>query len=240
MKILKTALSIFVVFLLMGLISLPFKAMRFSSAIEEMQSVRASIGNGWLFAVLGGYRSLVADFIWIKSYVCWENKDIARCVSSMELACAIDPQMTMFWVQGASVIAFDIPHWQFERLPKKMQTDEKMELMRVRQARQAIAFIDKGLAMFPDSYELLIQKGQVAIGAKLFDIAEQCYGKASELNDGFYARRIYASLLEKNGKFSKAIPVLEKLLSEAEADNPARKLIAEQLLEVRKLAELAK
>lgn len=232
-------MAILAVFLLAGLFTLPLKSLRLGSS-TDMQSVRASIGNGSLFAVLGGYRSLVADFVWIRSYVCWENKDIARCVSSMELACAIDPQMTMFWVQGASVIAFDIPHWIFNNLPKKMQTDEKMEVLRVRQARQAIAFIDKGLAMFPDNYDLLIQKGQVAIGAKLFDIAEDCYARASELNDGFYARRIYASLLVKNGKFAKAIKVLEKLLSEAEQTNPARTLIAEQLQEVRKLAELAK
>ncbi len=199
------------------------------SASAEMASVRAAVGKGALFAVLGGYRSLVADFLWIKGYVNWEDRDIAKCVSAMELACEIDPSTTVFWTQASSVIAFDIPHWIFERMPRNMKSDAVLDSLKIRQARKATEFIDRAVALYPDNYKLLIQKGQTAIAARLFDVAEDCFGRAAKLDDGFYARRIYASLLEKNGKFAEARKVLEKLLEEAEPDNPARSLIADQL-----------
>lgn len=198
----------------------------------EMASVRAAVGKGALFAVLGGYRSLVADFLWIKGYVNWEDKDIAKCVSAMELACEIDPSTTVFWTQASSVIAFDIPHWIFERMPKNMKSDAVLDSLKIRQARKATEFIDRALALYPDNYELLIQKGQTAIAARLFGVAEDCFGRAAKLDNGFYARRIYASLLERNGKFAEARKVLEKLLEEVEPDNPSKALIADQLKSV--------
>ena len=167
--------------------------------------------------------------VWIKSYVNWENKDIAKCLSSIELACALDPEMSSFWTQGASIIAFDIPHWLLQRLPIKMRTEEKLDFYKKRQAIQAMLFLDKGLKMFPNNDKLLIQQGQIAIAAKRFDLAEDYFRRASKLNDSFYPRRILASLLIKNGKYVEAKSVLKSVLNEAEADNPVRAIIKSQL-----------
>lgn len=235
----KILLQAAAIFALAALAAHPLKP-RFGRLGAGSEGLAAPAGGGVLFAVLGGYRSLAADFIWIKSYVNWERKDIAKCVSAMELACGIDPQMTMFWTQGASVIAFDIPHWLYGRLPPQLRTDAKLEALKARQARQAMRFIDKGAAMNPDNYAILVQKGQIAIAAGMFKIAEECFGRAAKLNDGFYARRIYASLLAKNGKFAESAKVLRAILGEAEPDNPARADIATQLRAVEKLVEKTK
>lgn len=234
-RALKNFFAVLAAFAAAGLAGYPLKA-GFRARAPEAASVRAAVGSGGLFAVLGGYRSLVADFVWIKCYINWEKKDISKCVSAMELACGLDPQMAMFWTQGASILAFDIPHWLFGRLPQKLRTDEKFESLKRRQARAAVEFIDKGIRMYPDSYELLVQKGQIAISAKNFKLAEECFGRAAKLNDGFYARRIYAGLLSKNGKFAEAAKVLRAVLDEAEPDNPARAAIENQLRAAQELA----
>ena len=43
-------------------------------------------GGGALWGILGGYRSLVSDFAWIKGYIDWEKKDVAGCMSAIDLS----------------------------------------------------------------------------------------------------------------------------------------------------------
>lgn len=236
MNFFKKVLAVVATLAFAGLLALPIRDTSSSYGIR-MSSVKASVENGSIFAILGGFRSLIADFVWIKGYVNWETKDVAKCISAIELASSIDPDMTMFWTQGASIIAFDTPHWLLAQLPEKLRTDEKLDFFKKRQAMEAIKFIDKALAMFPNSYEFLIQKGQIAISIKKFDVAQECFGAASKLNDGFYARRIYASILVKNGEYKKAKDVLKGMLADAEHDNPVRALIEAQLNVVEKLIE---
>lgn len=184
-------------------------------------AVREVVGRGGsVLAVLGGYRALAADFVWIKSYVSWERKNTAKCIAQMSLACALDPSMTSFWTQGASIIAFDTPHWIFAELPERLRSPEKMEALRKRQAKIALAFLADAIAAMPDNYFLLIQKGQIEIAAQQFSDAERTFERASEIGGTFYARRIYASLLKRNGKPDQAKAVVEKMISECEPDNP--------------------
>ena len=226
---LKKYCVILIVFIGCAIAMSPVKHAIKNASSLQVSSIRASLGSGSLFAVLGGYRSLVADMVWIRSYVSWENKDISKCVSSMELACAIDPEMTTFWTQAASIIAFDIPHWLLKRLPLKSQNDEKLDFYKKHQARQAMMFLDKGLKMFPNNYKLLIQQGQIAISAKRFDLAEDYFRRATKVDDSFYSRRILAALLIINGKISEAKKILKSVYNEAEVDNPVREIIKKQL-----------
>ena len=188
------------------------------------------------FGVLGGYRSLISDFVWIKSYLEWEKKDIAPCIASIELATAIDPYMITFWTQGASIIAFDTPHWIIGKLPKDKRTPELMAIIKKRQTRIALKFIDRALKIFPDNQELLIQKGQIAIGAGFFDIAEKAYAAvAAQPDPQIYVRRIYSSLLLKNGKFKEALKVLESILPDLDPDSPLQKIIPQQIEKTKEL-----
>lgn len=214
----------------------PFKteALKASERVVSGDSVRASLGGGMLFGVLGGYRSLVSDLIWIKSYIEWEKKDVSACMASIELAASVDPYMTVFWTQGAAIIAFDTPHWLLRNLPKNRQNDEALRLLKIRQGRTALKFLDKAIPMFPQNDELLIQKGQIAIGIGDFPLAQECFGAvAQRANSSIYSRRIYASLLEKNGKLREAIPVLESVLKDMNSDSPARKAVDTQISEIK-------
>jgi len=229
---LKPAFVIIIVFIIAGICANHARLAALSGQPRGVDSsaIRATLGKGMLFGVLGGYRSLVSDFVWIKSYIEWEKKDISACIASLELSTTIDPYMITFWTQGASIIAFDTPHWIIEKFPKENRTAELMQALKEKQTKIALKYINRGLKLFPDNTEMLLQKGQIAIGAGYFKIAEQSYAKvAAKPNPQIYVRRIYASLLMKNGKFKEALKVLESILPDLEADSPLMKLIPEQI-----------
>ena len=239
---LPTVAAIFA-FALAGAVCIPLKRAALEGARVGIDAgaVRASLGKGVLFGILGGYRSLVSDFVWIKSYVDWEKKDVAACAASIELAAAIDPYMTIFWTQGASIIAFDTPYWLLEKMPRAQQGGGTLNALKAKQAKAAMTFLDKGLGMFPSSRALLIEKGQIAIGAEDFVTAEACYGKVAAMPDAaVYVRRIYASILARNGKFDKALAVLESILPDIDKDSPAHALILDQIKKAKELAEKSK
>ena len=228
----KPALIAIAALAIAGACALPAKnaASKASPRNVDSDTIRAALGNGMLFGVLGGYRSLISDFVWIKGYLDWEKKDLAACIASIQLATEIDPYMISFWTQGASIIAFDTPHWMLQKLPPAQRTEAALQIFKSRQAAAAIKFLDKALALFPNNGEILLQKGQIAISEGDFKLAEECYAPLASLPEPtVYARRIYASLLVKNGKFGKAVEVLESVLRDTEPDSPIKKLIADQI-----------
>lgn len=234
----KPALIAIAILAAAGICAIPARnaALKVSPRNVDSAAIRASLGSGMLFGVLGGYRSLISDFVWIKSYLEWEKKDLAPCIASIQLATEIDPYMITFWTQGASIIAFDTPHWIIGKLPKDKQTPELMGIIKRRQTRIALKFIDRALKIFPTNQELLIQKGQIAIGAGFFSIAENAYGAVAEQPDPqIYVRRIYASLLIKNGKFQKALKVLESILPDIDPDSPLMQIIPKQIEKTKEL-----
>lgn len=193
-----------------------------------------SAGGGALWGILGGYRSLVSDFAWIKGYIDWERKDVAGCMSAIDLATKIDPAMITFWTQGAAMIAFDTPHWLLQQLPPKQRGESALRLLKKRQAAIALNLVERGLKLYPDNEQLWLQKGQIAISVGDDKLAEDCYARlASRPDPSVYSRRIYASLLAKNGKLQKSIDVLESVLSETEADSPLKKLLEDQIARTR-------
>ncbi len=218
--------------LIAAAVSAPFKRCVENAETKALdpESLKAALGKGMLFGVLGGYRSLVADFVWIKSYVDWENKDIPACMASMELAAAIDPYMELYWTQGAAIIAYDFPYWQLRTLPKNLQSAGALERLKLRNAEIALDFLDRGLKIFPKSEALLLKKGQIAISSGKFAIARACFADLTSLpNPSVYSRRIYAALLERDADTELALKVLENTIADVDKDTPVYKIISEQI-----------
>lgn len=194
-------------------------------------ALRTAAGRGAVFEILGGYRTLAADFAWIKSYVAWTRRDAAACTAAMELAVALDPSMKLFWREAAAITAFDYPHW-FAGANR-----EKLAKLKIFYGRGALKFIDGGLAVFPDDDGLLIQKASIAM-ANLDDyrIAEKCYEiMAAKPDAPVYILRRYAAILARNGKFAKSLSVMERMLTQIPADSPLKKTVEEQMEKTRKL-----
>lgn len=240
---LKPAAVIIAALVFAGLLAMPEKKLlkSYNPDAVDMSSLKSTTGGGMLFGVLGGYRSLIADFVWIKSHIEWERKDLAGCMSSIELATSIDPNMIIFWTQGASMIAFDTPHWLYQQIPAEQRTPERLRMFKQRQGETAIKFLDRGLAIFPDNYDMLVQKGQVAIGMDDYALAEECFAKAASAPDAFRReKRIYASLLMKNGKYKAALEEYKKIFSELEPDSPLIPVLKGEIADAEAMVEKTK
>lgn len=241
---LKTYAIITLIFACAGASTRPLVKIADSAQTEKIsaQTLRAAVGAGAVFGVLGGYASLAADFAWIKSYVEWTRKDLAACTASMSLAVSLDPYMKQFWRDGAAIIAFDFPHWLLARQPADLRVPQTLMQLKMRQGKEGIKFIDRGLKIFPHDTGLLIQKASIAM-ANLDDykIAEKCYAiLAAEKDAPIYVLRRYAAILMRNGKFADALKVMETMLPEIPLDSPLRNTIIKQIESARKLLEKTK
>lgn len=209
-----------------------FVAKKNAGAAISANSVRAATANNSLFALLGGYRAMLSDFIWIKAYIEWERRELAACIASLELATSIDPAMTSFWTQGAFIIAFDTPHWIMDKLPQPVSAEAEKRI-RTKQAKDALKYLDNATAQFPDNARLWISKGQIYIVAlKDYKGAQTAYANALRIygdESPIYLLRIYAAILARNGEFKAAAETLRRVLDQLEPDSPIKAEIESQI-----------
>ena len=235
-KITLCAIAILTGFAIIGLFTRPLLDAAKVSDSKSDSVIPQNCGAGIAFAMLGGYRTLLADFVWIKGYIDWERQDLSGCVSAIDLATTLDPDSVFYWRFGAGIIAFDTPHW----ILRKLGTSDpaRQAAVKRRQGIQAIKFLDKALTRLPNNTELILQKGQIAISIGDFKLAEECYAKVVSVPDpSVFSRRIYAAVLERNGKFAQAKGILEKILGETEKDSPLVPILKKQIGTLQNLIE---
>ena len=195
----------------------------------------SSLGSGMLVGLLGGYGALLSDFAWISAYLAWERKDSPKCLAAIDLAVALDPEMSQFWIQGARMIAYDMPHWKIAQLNKingAAPSEEVKNAVHRRLTLEALRFLDRALKIMPDDQDIIAEKGQMYLN-RLDDYAHaaECYGKIMKISKDppVFVQRIYAGCLEKLGRDAESIAVLEDLLKILEKDEPLYPIITKQI-----------
>lgn len=180
----------------------------------KLESAGRAAGHGVMLALLGGFRTLVADAIWIRMYALWERRDMAATDTFIRLTTAIDPRPIHFWLNGARIIAYDIPVWRieaaggFNAVPEAVQTRTNHE-----QARVALSHLDAAMEHHPANPDLWVERANIQLN-RLGDIAAaaQSYRRAWEQPGGpYYAARLHAELLRRSGRLAEALEWLVKL-----------------------------
>src|SRR5438874_827061 len=64
-------------------------------------SLRQQIGQIGFVAALSGFRSVVADFLWIQSQPAWERLEWGKMALIFNNVTALQPRNTMFWDMAA-------------------------------------------------------------------------------------------------------------------------------------------
>lgn len=181
------------------------------------------VGQGMLLGVFGGFRTVLADFIWLQGYHYWEQHDQPDTEAMIYLASTLDPRMLTFWDNGSSEIGLDIPAWVYRdaTLPRDQQP-AAYEKARIVQAGRALAFLDRGLQFHPGDFTLL--KDQATLyDNNLHDLpkAAEKWRMAAEADDSpFFAGRLYVRHLVKLGKKMEAYDYLKKIYPRLPADAP--------------------
>ena len=170
--------------------------------------------QGMSFAMLGGFRVLAADLAWLRAYGAWEVRDEASTVALLKLSTALDGGSLMFWLNGARMIAYDVPVWQIEQRLQAGPLDE-VERTRIEheQARRGIDFLAEAAVQHPGKSAIWVERANIELH-RLHDLsaAAESYRRAAELRDApYYPARIHAELLRRMGRKAEALEWLKQI-----------------------------
>lgn len=216
---LRTGLVVVLGLLIAGAVLRPIEApawerIRASQPALRLDSIKDALGQGVTVGLLGGFRAIVADFFWIRTYSVWESYDLPKTQTSIKLVTAIDPRPLYFWQNGSRIIAYDMPNWRIEKaggydaVPESVQRRYDEE-----QSAVAVAYLEDGLKFHPEHPLLVLEIGNVYLNRLKDDAtASEYYLRASRHPDApHYAARIYAELLRRLDRKPEAYAFLKKL-----------------------------
>ena len=180
----------------------------------RLNSSVAAAGQGVTLALLGGFRALVADVVWVRMHVLWERHDLPATQSLLQLVPAIDPRPLYFWINGARILAHDFSMWRLDMAGGYEAAGAEVEQRINReQARVALGHLATAMEYHPRSPELWIERAAIEL-TRLRDVAAaaESYRRAWEQpNAPYYAARLHAELLRRQGKNAEALAWLVKL-----------------------------
>jgi tetratricopeptide (TPR) repeat protein len=114
--------------------------------------LREQIGQLGFLAALSGFRSIVADFVFIQAHVAWERTEWGRVLLLFRQATTLQPRALLFWDMAAWHMA-----WNASAAALNDRAQPR-EALRRRAQRQYIElgkdFLERGIANNPDSPQL--------------------------------------------------------------------------------------
>lgn len=179
---------------------------------QSLASLSGGLGGGLTLATLGGYRTITANLVWISMYGDWQYRRLPEVLSKMKLAVSLNPDSEFFWIDGARIIANDLPVWEVgdEKMETLFRTEEGIAV-RKDYGRRALRFLESAPEYLQNRAAVLVEMGTIA-WKKLDDLPLAIdYFQAASLTENapFYVFRVYAELLVLNGETKRALDVLE-------------------------------
>lgn len=194
----------------------------------------AQAGHGVVLATLGGWRTLTADFVWLKANLAWESESLAATRAWLDLTVAIDERPDYFWLNSARIIAYDMPVWRLRARPEAPAA--VAAAIREEQAQRALDFLARSLAVRGPNAAIYSEMGAIHWRVRRdLAAAAESYRLAAELPGApFYAGRLHAELLVTLGRVPEARDWLRAWLPRLPEDNPdaRREVVATRLAEL--------
>jgi tetratricopeptide (TPR) repeat protein len=204
----------------------------------NLGAIEDALGQGLVVGVLGGFRAIMADFLWIRTSTIWGRRDRVKLDALIRLVTTLDPRPDFFWINAARMTAYDVPNWRireeggYDAVPEIRQQAIDRE-----QAEQAFAMLERAREFHPTKAALYLEAGQIYLN-RLKDPVNAAiwFLKASEQPDApYYAARIYGELLRRQGKDAEAYTFLKDLHHSLPNDPYAQKnIILERIRELEK------
>ena len=233
--------SILLLFVLLGLLVRPieapaWRAVKAGQSEMNLEALEGALGQGLVIGVLGGFRAILADFLWIRTNTIWERKDRAKLDSMVRLVTTLDPRPDFFWINGSRMIAYDVPNWRIrEEGGYSDVPEERQQAIDLEQSSQAFDLIDQALDFHPGNAKLYLEKAQIYLNRLKDDAnAAKWFLHASQQDNApYFASRIHAELLRKQGLDEEAYDFLKNLHSELPNTPFAQKgIILERILDL--------
>lgn len=195
--------------------------------LQSVAQVTESNRGGAVLALLGGFRTVLANLLWLEIYHAWEQRDRLRLERLIPSVMHLSPDNEYFWVHAAGMLAYDVPHWRVEVAggPLAVNAAVQNRLHRV-QAEAALSLLESGLQLQPTSLKLHLEAAHICVN-KLKDSerAARWYYKASQLPDApDYVGRMYADQLVQLGRLGEALDFLDDLAQRLLQSDPHQQL----------------
>ena len=239
--------SILLLLVLLGLLVRPIEApvwqtIKTGQTEMNLEALDGALGQGLIIGVLGGFRAILADFLWIRTNVIWERKDRTKLHSMIRLVTTLDPRPDFFWINGSRMTAYDVPNWRIREEGGYSEVpEERQQAINLEQSVQAFDLIDQALDFHPDNAKLYLEKAQIYLNRLKDDAnAAKYFFEASQQDDApYFAARIYAELLRKQGFNLEAYDFLKNLHGELPNTPYAQKsTILERILDLEKTLKI--
>jgi len=167
--------------------------------------LRETLGQELTLAALGGFRGLVATFLWISLTENWQERQWTRVRALADFAVTLQPRVLFFWENGAWHLA-----WNASVSVKKYAEEGKSEARKEYESRQwieaGIDMLERGIRANPEKPNLYQRMAEL-YWQRLEDYeqAAHYYRLASERpNPPSYVDRFIGYALEKAGKLEEA------------------------------------
>src|SRR5439155_19812976 len=150
--------------------------------VEFNLDLREKLGQLGFVAALSGFRAIVADGLFIKAHVAWENTEWGRVLLLFRQVTTLQPRSVMFWDMAGWHMA-----WNASVAATRDPTQPRQAL-RIKAQREYFAlgkdFFERGIANNPDS-------------AQLYESLARLYKE--KYNDHLRASEFYAKAAEQPG-----------------------------------------
>ncbi|MCH6255751.1 hypothetical protein MLD52_04285 [Puniceicoccaceae bacterium K14] len=181
-----------------------------------------SLGQGLSLAILGGYRSIAANLIWLDMNGSWEKQNINETLAKIELATATDPRALFFWLNGARVVANDMPAWVIANQGLDQEKHPNtVKALNLKFSEKALELIENGLVAHPGNFELMVDRAVIHWKKRedLEEAAKSFLEIATMPNSPYFAGRLYAELLVELGRTDDALSYLKSIYSSLPDDD---------------------
>ena len=197
----------------------------FSAAQSDLplSQIEGALGPGIILAVLGGFRTILADFSWIRLNAAWEQKAHGELDALIRLVTTLEPDSVYFWINSARMLAYDVPHWRIDAAggSSVLSATQQREIFE-EQAQHAFELLARARQFHPLESKLHLEVAQIYL-IRLQDhaAAGEWFLKASELPAApYYAARRYADLLQLQGLNQQAYLFLKQLHQKLPNEDP--------------------
>ena len=170
-----------------------------TSARVEPSAVRLDAYRAWDWAAWSapqavarglpsGLRRVAAGWFWVDAWRAWEREDAGALRRALAWTLALRPEQVGYWIEGARMLAFDVPQWSGGDAPQRRRALE-----------EALRFLAEAENVHPMAGVIPLEIGWLR-GWELGDLegAERALARAARLEPSArQAERLRARVLER-------------------------------------------
>lgn len=197
-----------------GRISAERSKIIYGSDIPITFELRETIGQELSLAALGGFRAIVANFLWISVTQAWEDQTWTRVRTLADFAVTLQPRVLFFWENGAWHLAWNASV-SVAKYVEEGKSEERKQFESRKWINTGIDMLERGIRANPEKYGLYLRLAELywqrledyEMSAQYYRLALECEGAPS------YTDRFVGYALEKAGKYQQSLAHWESLAS---------------------------